>query len=225
MPLLARRRRCAPAAVGAPLVRLRDVSVRATGTELLAPLSLEVERGEVVAVTGPNGSGKTTLLRLIAGLTPPTAGDVEVAGAPVDERSREHRRRVAALLGTPPFERDLTLEEHLAMVALSWGAPLAAAREAAVRGLESLGLATLARRFPHELSSGQTQLFSLSLVLARPSEVLLLDEPEQRLDVDRVPLAVGVLREAARGRAVLLATHSPVMTDGLATRVLRLGRP
>ncbi|MBO0983401.1 ABC transporter ATP-binding protein [Rathayibacter sp. SD072] len=223
MPLLARRRRSAPSAAGVPLVRLRDVAVRTAEAELLAPLSLEVEAGAVVAVTGPNGSGKTTLLRVIAGLTPPTAGTVEVAGAPVDERSREHRRRVAALLGTPPVERDLTLEEHLAMVALSWGASLDHARAEASRGLDALGLSPLALRFPHELSSGQTQLFSLALVLARPSEVLLLDEPEQRLDVDRVPLAVEVLREAARGRAVLLATHSSVMTEGLATRVIELG--
>jgi ABC-2 type transport system ATP-binding protein len=223
MPLLAPRRRPAPGPADSPLVRLHDVAVRTAEAELLAPLSLEVEPGEVVAVTGPNGSGKTTLLRVIAGLTPPTVGTAEVAGRPVDERSAEHRRRVAALLGAPPFERDLTLEEHLAMVALSWGAPLADARAVGVQGLESLGLATLARRFPHELSSGQTQLFSLALVLARPSEVLLLDEPEQRLDVDRVPLAVEVLREAAHGRAVLLATHSPVMTEGLATRVLELG--
>jgi len=223
MPLLAPRRRRATEPGPAPLVRLREAAVRAGETELLAPLSLDVEPGEIVAVTGPNGSGKTTLLRLIAGLTPPSAGTVEVAGRRVEERDREHRRRVAALVGTPPFERDLTLEEHLAMLALSWGAPLADARRTAVAGLDALGLASLSRRFPHELSSGQTQLFSLALVLARPGDVLLLDEPEQRLDVDRVPLVIEVLREAARGRAVLIATHSPVLTTALATRVLALG--
>ncbi|MDY0913300.1 ABC transporter ATP-binding protein [Rathayibacter festucae] len=109
------------------------------------------------------------------------------------------------------------------MVALSWGAPLAEARCTAVAGLDALGLGDLARRFPHELSSGQTQLLSLALVLARPGEVLLLDEPEQRLDVDRVPLVIEVLREAARGRAVLIATHNPLLTSALATRVLELG--
>ncbi|ROS25201.1 ABC transporter family protein [Rathayibacter sp. PhB127] len=223
MPLLAPRRRSASEPGPAPMVRLRDAAVGAGETELLAPLSLEVEPGEIVAVTGPNGSGKTTLLRLIAGLTPPTAGTVEVAGRAVAERDREHRRRVAALVGTPPFERDLTLEEHLAMVALSWGATLADSRRTALAGLHDLGLGALARRFPHELSSGQTQLLSLALVLARPGEVLLLDEPEQRLDVDRVPLVIEVLREAARGRAVLIATHSPVLTAALATRVVELG--
>ncbi|ROQ55866.1 ABC transporter family protein [Rathayibacter sp. PhB152] len=223
MPLLAPRRRPASEPGPAPLVRVREAAVRAGETQLLAPISLEVEPGEIVAVTGPNGSGKTTLLRLVAGLTPPSSGTVEIAGRPVTERDRLHRRRVAALVGTPPFERDLTLEEHLAMVALSWGAPLAEARRTAVASLDALGLGTLASRFPHELSSGQTQLLSLALVLARPGEVLLLDEPEQRLDVDRVPLVIEVLREAARARAVLIATHSPLLTSALATRVLELG--
>ncbi|KQQ04265.1 hypothetical protein ASG06_11140 [Rathayibacter sp. Leaf185] len=205
------------------MIDLREVSVRTTEGVLLAPTSLRVEPGEVLAVTGSNGSGKTTLLRVIAGLLAPTEGAALVAGRPADERTPSHRRTVAALVQTPPLERDLTLEEHLAMVAVSWGARIPEARERAARGLAALDLAPLARRFPHELSSGQRQSFSLALVLARPSDVLLLDEPEQRLDADRVPLVVEVLREAAQDRAVVIATHSPVITEGLATRVLRLG--
>ncbi|MWV49311.1 ATP-binding cassette domain-containing protein [Rathayibacter sp. VKM Ac-2803] len=223
-PLLAARRPAPVPPVAGPLIDLREVSVQTAEGTLLAPVSLQVEPGEVVAVTGPNGSGKTTLLRVIAGLLPPTSGVAQVAGRPADERTASHRRAVAALVQTPPLERDLTLEEHLAMVAVSWGARAPEAREQAARGLASLALAPLARRFPHELSSGQRQSFSLALVLARPSDVLLLDEPEQRLDADRVPLVVDVLGEAAPGRAVVIATHSSVITGGVATRVLELGR-
>ncbi|WKK70910.1 ATP-binding cassette domain-containing protein [Rathayibacter oskolensis] len=222
-PLLAARRPAPVPPAGAPPIDLREVEVRTAESVLLAPVSLRVEPGEVVAVTGANGSGKTTLLRVIAGLVAPSAGTALIAGRPADERSAAHRRTVAALVQTPPLERDLTLEEHLAMVAVSWGARVPEAREQAVAALAALDLAPLTRRFPHELSSGQRQSFSLALVLARPSDVLLLDEPEQRLDADRVPLVVEVLREAAAGRAVVVATHSPVITEGLATRVLRLG--
>ncbi|SMH46547.1 ABC-type multidrug transport system, ATPase component [Rathayibacter oskolensis] len=224
-PLLAVRRTPPPPPWSGPSVDLRGVSVRTPEGVLLAPVSLRVERGETVAVTGPNGSGKTTLLRVVAGLLRPTAGSAVVAGHPADERSGRHRRAVAALVQAPPFERDLTLEEHLAMVAVSWGEGVAQARARAEQGLDALGLTPLGRRFPHELSSGQTQLFSLALVLARPSEVLLLDEPEQRLDSDRVPLVARVLREASAHRAVLVATHSPVIVEAVATRVLELGRP
>ncbi|PPG76510.1 MULTISPECIES: ATP-binding cassette domain-containing protein [unclassified Rathayibacter] len=224
MPLLAARRPREPEPLAGPLVAVRGVAVRASGVELLAPCSLEVEAGERVAVTGRNGTGKTTLLRVIAGLTAPSEGVVAVAGRAPEERSAAHRRAVAALIGTPPFERDLTLEEHLAMVAVSWGAPVADARREAAAGLDALALAPLARRFPHELSSGQTQLFSLALVLARPSAVLLLDEPEQRLDVERVPLVAEVLRRAAASRALVVATHSPVLIEGLGARVVELER-
>lgn len=109
------------------------------------------------------------------------------------------------------------------MVAVSWGASVSRARERAQSGLEALGLAPLRRRFPHELSSGQTQSFSLALVLVRPSEVLLLDEPEQRLDVDRVPVVAEAIRQAAAGRALVVATHSPVVAATLGARVLELG--
>lgn len=224
-PLLAARPRLSPPPRSGPLIDLRDVSVGSPEGMLLAPVSLRVERGETVAVTGANGSGKTTLLRVIAGLLRPGSGSAVVAGRAADERSGPHRRTVAALLQRPPFERDLTLEEHLAMLAVSWGAGVAEAHAQAERGLASLGLTPLGRRFPHELSSGQTQLFSLALVLARPSEVLLLDEPEQRLDVDRVPLVVEILRRSAPDRALIIATHSPVIVEGLADRVLELGLP
>ncbi|MBF4462797.1 MULTISPECIES: ABC transporter ATP-binding protein [unclassified Rathayibacter] len=222
-PLLAARRPAPVPPVDAPLIDLHEVSVRTAEGVLLAPVSLRVDPGEVVAVTGANGSGKTTLLRVLAGLIAPSEGTALIAGRPADERTAAHRRAVAALVQTPPLERDLTLEEHLAMVAVSWGASVPEAREQALGGLAALELAPLARRFPHELSSGQRQSFALALVLARPSDVLLLDEPEQRLDVDRVPLVVEALREAAAQRAVVIATHSPVIIQGLATRELRLG--
>jgi len=224
MPLLTSRRRHQPAPRTGGLVEVLEVAVTVGETRLLAPISLRVDAGETVAITGRNGSGKTTLLRVVAGLTPATTGTALVAGRPADERAAGHRERVAALLGTPAFERDLTLEEHLAMVAVSWGTPTAAARVAAAAGLDRLGLAALARRFPHELSSGQRQLFSLALVLARPSQVLLLDEPEQRLDSERVPAVAAVLREAVAGRTVLVATHSRAMVEGLGARVVELGR-
>lgn len=225
MSILAARRHRTLEPVAGPLVVVQDVAVRSAETELLAPCSLAVDVGERVAVTGRNGTGKTTLLRVLAGLIPATTGTVRVVGRAPDERSGEHRRAVAALIGMPPFERDLTLEEHLAMVAVSWGAAVAVARRDAAAGLDELGLAPLARRFPHELSSGQTQLFSLALVLARPARVLLLDEPEQRLDVERVPLVAGVLRRAAQTRALLVATHSQVLIDGLDARIVELERP
>jgi ABC-2 type transport system ATP-binding protein len=193
------------------------VEVSVGGETLLAPVSFSLGAGEALAVRGPNGSGKTTLLRVLAGLTRPTNGTVTIAGHSVDERDRAFRARVAALIGLPPLARNLTLREHLALIAASWGFGIADSGERADGLLHDLGINRLSSRFPHELSSGQLQLFALALTLSRPFEVLLLDEPEQRLDPDRLELVGGLLRAVVDGGAsVILASHSQDLVDRIA---------
>ena len=205
------------------LVQADGVSVAVGGITLLAPASVHARAGEVVAVRGGNGSGKTTLLRVIAGAVPATSGSVSVASSPVDQRDAAFRRRVASLIGLPPLARNLTLGEHLRLVGLSWGGSGGESDTRASELLASLDLAALASRFPHELSSGQTQLFALALTLVRPSEVLLLDEPEQRLDADRLALVRDrIRRAAAEGCAVVMATHSDWLAGEVAQRTVTL---
>jgi len=209
-----------------PFVVLDDVSVRLGDEVLLAPVGLALERGRTLAVAGRNGIGKTTLLRVLAGQLRPSTGTALVAGQPVDERRAAFRARVAALLGAPPLARNLTLREHLLLVATSWGASLPEAEQRADALLARLEIDRLAPRFPHEVSSGQAQLSSLALTLARPSELLLLDEPEQRLDGHRLGLVSGLLDEvAAEGRTVVLASHSTALIEAVATDRLELREP
>jgi ABC-2 type transport system ATP-binding protein len=204
-------------------VEVERVSVVVDGIPLLRPTDLTVAAGEAVAVTGPNGAGKTTLLRVLAGLSRPSTGSARVHGRPVDERDPAFRRAVSGSIGHPPVARDLTLAEHLAVIAATWGMEADAARDRAAAHLDRWRLAPLARRFPHELSSGQSQLAALAMATVRPHDVLLLDEPEQRLDPDRLQLVIGVLREGLDdGRTVVLATHSPVLRDAVAQRSLAL---
>ena len=206
-----------------PLVRVQGASVSIETEVLLHPASLDMRPGEIVALRGPNGSGKTTLLRAVAGLVPLAAGSILVAGAAPEPRNPEFRRTLAALIGTPPLARDLTLAEHLELVALSWGELPEGAQSHAAALLDGLGIAALERRFPHELSSGQQQLFALCLTLIRPSAVLLLDEPEQRLDAERrAVLAETLLARAAAGGAVLMATHSTELATATGARTVSL---
>lgn len=213
----------ASARADGPLVEVRQAGVRIDGEDLLRPVSLDLEAGRALAVRGPNGAGKTTLLRVVAGLTRPTTGTVLVGGTAPDERDPGFRGRLAALVGPPPLARDLTLLEHLALVGASWGG---APPEAADRGhelLTDLGIERLVRRFPHELSSGQAQLFSLALTLVRPFEVLLVDEPEQRLDAQRLETVATVLRRAVDdGGALLVASHSDVLVEHVTDAVVVL---
>lgn len=204
-------------------ITAEQVSVTIDREVLLPPVSFSLDAGQALAVTGANGTGKTTLLRVLAGLIPPTAGTAMISGAVPDERRREFRALVAALIGTPPFARNLTLREHLTLVATSWGFSLVAAEVRADQLLGDFGIGRLASRFPHELSSGQTQLFTLALTLSRRFQVLILDEPEQRLDPDRLELVGGVLRGLVEdGVTLIMASHSNALVERVAERVLQL---
>ena len=200
-----------------------DVGVCINEQVLLAPVNLGLSAGRTLAVTGSNGSGKTTLLRLLSGQTTPSTGTVTVAGEPADDRDPAFRRRLAALFGLPPLARNLTLREHMTLVATTWGFPLEEAEVRADELLTRFDIARLHARFPHELSSGQTQLFALALTLTRPFEVLLLDEPEQRLDADRLVMVGEVLNGlVADGATIIMASHSPALVAAVADEVLEL---
>lgn len=205
-------------------LRADRVSVEVDAQRLLPPTSLEAAPGDSVALRGPNGSGKTTLLRVLAGLQRPSSGSVSLGTLRIDDRDRRFRAAVAGLIGMPPFARDLTLSEQLAFVGISWGATRDDSGRRAATLLDELSLAALAARYPHELSSGQTQLASIALTLARPFDVLLLDEPEQRLDADRLGLVAQALRRRLdEGAAIVFATHSDELSAMLAGREVTVG--
>lgn len=205
------------------MIEVNGVGVVAGDVTLLAPVSVTAQRGEALIVRGRNGTGKSTLLRVLAGARKPSSGTARIGGEAVVERDRGFRRRVAAMIGLPPMAPDLTVLDHVTLVAVTWLDDPGAAAELARDVLAELGLDALGERFPHELSSGQTQLFALALVLARPFEVLILDEPEQRLDPEHLESVIRVLRARRDGGATLVvATHSPVLADELADRTLRL---
>lgn len=205
------------------MIEVSEVSVVADDVTLLAPVSTSAQPGEALIVRGRNGTGKSTLLRVLAGSRTPSSGTVQIGGAAVSERDPRFRRRVAVMIGLPPMTPDLTLLDHVALVAATWFDRREDSTARANEVLADLGLRTLHARFPHELSSGQTQLFGLALVLVRPFDVLILDEPEQRLDPEHIETVVRVLRSRRDGGATLVvATHSDVIADSLGNRMLTL---
>lgn len=210
-----------------------DASVSRDGITLLPPTSLTVAAGECVAVRGENGAGKTTLLRVLAGRLKPTSGSAALAGDTVDERRPEARRAIAALIDPPALYPDLTVADHLEFIVAAW-APFdernvpetvvpsvdPSAIEAALR---AFGLSPLRDRFPDELSSGQRQLVALAVTFARPARVILLDEPEQRLDPDRLALLAAAIHGASeRGISVVFASHSAALVAAVAHRSVRV---
>ena len=202
-------------------VRVDGASKTIDTTTLLKPTDVAADPGQCVVLRGPNGSGKTTLLRIVAGLLAPSTGTATIGGRPADERDPAVRAAVAALIGTPTTYRDLTLIDHLVLVDSTWGRDPNSSDDRGLALMSQLGIEHLADRFPHELSSGQEQLFRLALTFTRPASVLLLDEPEQRLDTVKREVLVGLLRERiVGGTTVVMACHDPVMTQAVADAVV-----
>ncbi|GAA2747617.1 ABC transporter ATP-binding protein [Terrabacter aerolatus] len=204
-------------------VRAEGVGKTMDETTLLLPTDVSADPGECIVLRGPNGSGKTTLLRIIGGLLAPSTGTATIGGREADERDRAVRAAVAALLGAPTTYRDLTLIDHLVLIDSTWGGDPNTSDDRSQALLDRLGIAHLDDRFPHELSSGQEQLFRLALTFSRPASVVLLDEPEQRLDTAKRQVVATLIDErTASGATVVMACHDPELTAALATRVVEV---
>lgn len=205
------------------MIEVKQVGVTAGDVTLLAPVSFAVPQGQVLIVRGRNGTGKSTLLRVLAGVRKPSIGSVQINGSAVSQRDRRFRRSVSTMIGMPPMAVDLTVRDHVTLVATTWVDDPAGATSLAGGVLDELGLASLGERFVNELSSGQTQLFGLALMLARPFDLLILDEPEQRLDAEHVQTIIRVLQSRRdHGATLVVATHSSPIADALGDRVLEL---
>lgn len=206
-----------------PLLETENLLVGYTkDAPVCAPITVAVRPGEAVAVVGENGTGKSTLLRTVTGLLAPLSGRVRVLGRAADERSRRQRAEVAADLGDDVFLPALTAREHLELIALGHGVD--DAQEQVDELLEDMDLTSRARVAPDALSSGQRRRLLLASVLVRPFRLLILDEPEQRLDAGMRDRLGAMLRaEVGAGAGVLLVTHDPALVRACATSALVLG--
>ncbi len=204
------------------LVRTTSVSVGYDDVPVCGPATLTVRSGDALAVVGRNGTGKSTLLRTILGLLPAISGSVEVFGAPVDERAVAFRRGVAGVLDDDAFFPALTVAEHLALTARGHGVTDV---DGTVEDLlDEFGLTDHGDVLPTALSSGQRRRLLLAAAFARPRRLLVLDEPEQRLDTAmRERLAERLVAERRAGGAVVLASHDADLVRTVATRGLLVG--
>ncbi|HEY3829759.1 MAG TPA: ABC transporter ATP-binding protein [Solirubrobacteraceae bacterium] len=193
---------------------------------VLADLDLSVPAGSLTAILGASGSGKTTLLRLLAGFDRPDRGSVKIGEQVVDDEGAhihpEYRR-----IGYVPQEG--ALFPHLTVAAnVGFGLSRTLRRKRAKDMLELVGLADLARRYPHQLSGGQQQRVALARALAIEPDIVLLDEPFASLDAHmRVSVREEVQRIlSASGTTTLLVTHDQDEALSLAdlVAVLRDGR-
>jgi ABC-2 type transport system ATP-binding protein len=202
-------------------IEVTGLGVRLGGYPVLKNVNLTVAPGEIVAVLGGIGSGKTTLLRVLGGEIAPDTGSVQVLGGPPAQAMAGGR--VVLVTGEPAWEPGATVLQVLELARMAgedvaddtWPIP--------PRVMEAFELHGRVDDQPHMLSQGLRQRLALAAAFCRPSELLLIDDPEFGLDERFRPLLADILRGYAdRGATVVLGTHDLDLAVGAQARTFAL---
>jgi ABC-2 type transport system ATP-binding protein len=182
-------------------------------------VTFEVRAGEVFGLLGPNGAGKTTTLRMLGGLIPPSAGEVQIHGVAVNRRTADSlRSRIGFLTETPGLWDHLTVEENLSIYARLFG--MANVEATVAQSLRRFDLWSRRMDRAALLSKGMKQKLALARALQHDPEIILLDEPTANLDPETArgvrEMLFGLRR---RGRAVVVSTHNLNEIERLADRI------
>jgi energy-coupling factor transport system ATP-binding protein len=221
----------APQAVSGPLFSLKQVTFRyphesASARPALDEVTLDIQRGEYLALLGHNGSGKSTLGRLLNGLLLPTSGSVQVAG--LDTRAASARGYVRELVGMIFSDPDNQIIATQVEDDVGWGlaarglerSEIAARVEVA---LDAVGMTHARGRAPHELSGGQRQRLAIAGVLALEPACVVADEPTAQLDPQARLEVTGLLRQLHRQRGLTIVHVTHLLEEAaLADRVVVL---
>ena len=212
------------------VISLSDIHLTLVGgageVNILRGVSLEVERGETVAVVGPSGSGKTTTLMVMAGLEQPTSGKTVIAGQDLtlmseDALARFRREHLGIVFQSFHLVPTMTALENTALPLEFARRP--DARKEALAALEAVGLKERANHYPAQLSGGEQQRVALARAFAPKPDVLLADEPTGNLDADTGNMVMEHLfaLQATHGTTLVLITHDQHLAKGC-TRQVRM---
>lgn len=196
--------------------------------ELLRRLSLEVRRGEYVAIRGESGVGKSTLLNLVAGLDQPDSGSILLDGTEVESlddtaRTLLRRRRIGFVFQAFHLLPHLTVGQNVALPLALNGITGETAAQRVAEMLQAVNLADAANTYPRELSGGEMQRVAIARALVHRPLLLLADEPTGNLDPDSAQQILALLRQCVKceGGSGILVTHSE-RAAATADRVLTL---
>lgn len=192
-------------------------------------VSLSVQKGEFVVITGRSGSGKTTLLNLIAGLTYPTSGEVwlegvEICKLPDEQQSLLRNKKIGFVFQFPSLMPSLTVLENVMLPTLFWnGHHSDDYRRRALRLLEEVDLADKVQAYPRQLSAGQQQRVVVARSVIHRPELLLADEPTSNLDEETEREIMALFRQIHQqsGITILLVTHTTELVH-YGTRAVRM---
>ena len=209
------------------LISVKDLLKEYNGgkTKALDHCSMEVRKGEVVAIIGPSGSGKSTMLRSLNMLEKPTSGHIYFDGVDLNDKSvdiNKHRQKMGMVFQHFNLFPHLTVRKNITLAPVQLRLKTQAeADKKADELLQRVGLSEKANEFPSMLSGGQKQRIAIVRALAMEPEVMLFDEPTSALDPEMVGEVLDVMKELARaGMTMVVVTHEMGFAREVGDRVL-----
>jgi tungstate transport system ATP-binding protein len=163
-------------------ITIRDLLVQRNGRDVLTINSLEIQRGETLAIVGPNGAGKSTLLLALARLIKPARGQMTFNGSPISEMDDLQYRRKISFVFQDPLLMDMTVEKNIALGLKFRGTDKVETRARVIRWSKAMGVESLLGRRASQLSGGEAQRVSLARAFILDPELLLMDEPFSAVD-------------------------------------------
>ena len=206
------------------MIEVRDLTKTFGAVEAVRGISFRVEAGEIVGFLGPNGAGKTTTMRILAGIFPPTSGEVRIAGRDPARDPLACRRAVGYFPEYAPFYPDLRVAGYLRFVARMKRLPRAERPRAVAQVLAWCGLEGVARRRVGTLSKGFRQRVGLAQALCGNPPILILDEPTIGLDPEQVVEIRDLVRALGGSRTVFFSSHILSEVEALCERVIVVAR-
>jgi lipooligosaccharide transport system ATP-binding protein len=205
------------------MLKVRGLTKKYGGTEVVCGLDLDVRRGECFGLLGPNGAGKTTTLRLLLGLIEPDGGSIELAGLAVPQFAREARMKIGVVPQLDNLDPDFSVRENLLAYGRYFGMSKAAVAARVPELLDFAGLASKADAQIAQLSGGMKRRLTLARALVHDPDILFLDEPTTGLDPQaRHLIWQGLRRLIAAGKTIVLTTHFMDEAERLADRLVIL---
>jgi len=209
-------------------LRLEGIGKSFGPYEVLQDVSLDMAKGEVLAIIGPSGSGKSTLLRCINQLEPPTRGTVTLEGLSLQagQVSRQQlvalRRRIGMVFQSFNLFPHLTVLQNVSLAQVrSLGRSRQEAERRSLQLLERVGLAAKAKAYPSQCSGGQQQRVAIARALALDPELMLFDEPTSALDPELGMEVLKVMQELAQdGMSMIMVTHEMHFAETVSDRVV-----
>ena len=206
------------------MIEVRDLTKTFGAVEAVRDISFRVEAGEIVGFLGPNGAGKTTTMRILAGIFPPTSGEVRIAGRDPARDPLACRRAVGYFPEYAPFYPDLRVAGYLRFVARMKRLPRAERPRAVAQVLAWCGLEGVARRRVGTLSKGYRQRVGLAQALCGNPPILILDEPTIGLDPEQVVEIRDLVRALGGSRTIFFSSHILSEVEALCERVIVVAR-